>query len=177
MKSFTIKDFIEYNNPCKMCGKNVFLQLFDNNINRLYKCQEVEGTTLTFLLQNKYNGNVYLIFDAKRNRYACTVDLEQYAFSFISTCPNCVSVWSEIIILDKGIVKPLKIHLEQVIITTQSNEIILSTQAEDEESMLTVKALGTSVYKTQLSVPPLLISKWKTKERLMDYIKTYLAFS
>jgi len=179
MKKYTIKDFVEYNNPCKMCGKNVHLELTDDyKGGRTHKC-EAEGTTITFLLQNKYNGNVYLVFDAKKNTYVCSENLETYAFHFILTCPDCFYIKSSRIILEKGKVKPLEIENEDLHYTTDMNQISLyTTEAESWIDVTPKFSSATMTIKTTtIDIPPLFLSKWKTKERLLNLIKTYIAFS
>ncbi len=161
-----------------MCGKNVHLQLLDENTGRNFKC-EAEGITITYLLQNKYNGNVHLVFDAKKNTYACTESLEPYDFHLLSACPDCLYVKSDTLVLDKGIVKPLEIWAEEVhIITDMSNITLYSTETESWIDVTPRFSSPTVAIKTTtIDIPQLLLSKWKTKERLLNTIKTYIAFS
>jgi hypothetical protein len=131
-----------------------------------------------------------LYFDAKTNQYwrkqspqvdayACTEDLSPYAFSFVLSCPDCVYIKSKQLVLEKEIVKPLEIDCEEVHIITDTNKIDLFTLEEESWIDVTPRFSNPNfAIKTKtIDIPPLFLTKWKTKERLLNTIKTYLTFA
>lgn len=181
MKQFTIKDFIEYNSPCKICGR--LSKLILNYDNRPVYIDKKDKSRISYSLQKTYNPSEakVIIFDAKTNTFLSTFDVSDKQLYFELICENhCVTITSDFIKINSGFINPLTIVREYVNLKTDISNISVITVTSFNNSSIR-SFLKNDFSKmdnsTNITTPPLPISKWKTKDNLESIIKTYLAFS
>lgn len=182
MRQLTLKDFVDYNSPCRLCNKAPSIELFNQQSGISYGNFELSGTNIKFTLNSKYNpeNSTFIIFNAKTNNYTANFDLsessygeEKYRFKFVLYCKSCVMIHSATLVFEKDYIKPFKIDWERVNLKIDNREFIVLTESSQDYSSIWTSSIGNN----KIQIPSLPISKWKTKEKLVNTVLTYLTFS
>lgn len=177
MKQFTINDFIDYCNPCRICSKNVSMQIVIGNV--IHSNFTVNGTKVKFTTKITYKkeDSQYIEFDAKTNRYNANFDLKSEKIRIHLTCGKCSYIISDFLEFDDAHVKPLTIFEEDFVLDVGSNHIQMITVISKNETVIYSCAKDQVNSVTSITIPLLPLSKWKNKEKLTNLIITYLTFS
>jgi hypothetical protein len=189
MKRFTVKDFISYNAPCFSCGEKIILKIghVGEHIEG-YLRPTVKPDHTVIDLKVSYHHTLQLFIYHQTNKIISTDirGLTDYLYShklFLqSFCDKCyTSVKSHFLTfnLDKGYVEPVGISSERLMVTDDDNMYAMDSSFMEEKSIVTVSRISkaTPVSPVWFHLPLLPLYKIKTKERLVNKIKTYLTFS
>jgi hypothetical protein len=209
MKTFTLKDFISYNNPCFICNNIIsFSAISSVNVSPLIAKQSiVNQTTINkfqteILLKTTYNSNLKLIINNTSNQFTSPNlnDLQTYLTShniFIkSTCKICHSyIKSSNLNLNyiNNFIHPFTINYEHFFINDKAIYTIISDFQNNQTTLIKEKYLNPELpnlnnkpvkYKNMIlsapaviNIPLLPLYKFKSIERIINKINTYLTFS
>ena len=182
MNQFTLKDLIEYNSPCKLCGSLSSLILHYNG--RSIEVNKKQCSRVSFSLQLTYNPEEakVIVFDTKTNTYISSFNLEDDKINFSLICRNHnVTINTNIVSFKDTFIEPLTIYSEFISLRNFSNEITVTTYPASEKTIIrshtiknTIRDINSNI---EVEISQLPISKWKNKENLESYIKAYLAFA
>jgi hypothetical protein len=188
MKSFTVKDFIAYNNPCFSCGEHINIRF--RTVSKISYVAglikpliKIDSTTVD--LVTKYRNILQLQINNKTNKILSNDirSLKEFLFDnniqLISNCSKCnTSITSSYLIFnfDKWYIEPTTISLEDLIICENNKHYsIISSFMDDESIIYCAKNGGDIVLSFKSKLLPLYTLK--TKENMLNKIKTYLVFS
>ncbi len=187
MKKFTVKDFITYNNPCFSCGEKINLRIGKSHgVADLRPTVKPEYTVID--LQITYTHTLQLWIFHKTNKIISSDarSLSDYLLNhqihLHSSCTKCyTSIHSDPLVFNtnKGYVEPVGLSSEQLIITDEDNIYTLFSSFKDEKTTVSVDRISsaTPISPVKLDLPLLPLYKAKTKEYLINKLKTYLTFS
>lgn len=198
MKKFTVKDFILYNSPCFICNhENNFYFEIDktgespNFIGRVSKRAMVTKDYTSVELIVHYSKNLFIKIDHKTNKFTTSSvpDLINYlkenSLSMRISCTKCAASITTNYLdfnLDKLFVYPATLHTEMYLVVDENNSYsVCSSFNIKKQSILTVSKnsdIKKNVHKPQTLYLPLIpIYKFKTREKFLNKIKTYIIFS
>lgn len=192
MKNFTVKDFILYNSPCFNCGGNInFYFEFEpaSDYGNFSKRAMVTTDFVEVELVVHYANNLLIKIENKTNKYttnnhaALTTYLSKFELSLHSRCERCFTdIVSNTLKFDeeRNVICPTTIKYEQYQITDNENVYAVYTKLVSNDTyskILVSKINATKNISTYLNMPPLPIYKFKTKEKFLNKIKTYVTFS
>ncbi len=191
MKKFTVKDFIAYNNPCFSCGERISFKLgiVTNGLDGSSQLRPTVKPEYTVVdLKVTYDKTLQLWLFHNSNKFIASnpadfVDFNNSNHVFLhSKCDKCFSkIESQFLEfnIDKGFVKPVGISNEQLLVSDDTNRYVLTTNFAWGKSIVSADRIdmATPISPVTLELPPLPLYKFKTKERFLNKIKTYLTFS
>lgn len=192
MEKFTLKDFIGYNNPCFNCNHKIGLTVVTNTITDhrvassapLRPLIAVDGTLID--LEITYSKTLQLFIEHKSNKIVTTdaAKLAQYLKThklyFSSFCDNCRTTIQSFFLefdLKHNYLKPTGINYEHLVMTDANNIYNIDSQVFENASLIrAISKLGTHDVVT-VKTPLLLLGRFKSKEKWLSKLKTYLLFS
>lgn len=179
MKPFTVKDFVTYNNPCFSCGENIIFT-FGEAINPV-----IDGKECKVELITSYSDSLSLIINLNTNSFHTTNTkvfkkyLKTKNIFLKSKCSKCNTyILSSNLIFDheKHFIKPA--YLRQEFLKVYKDGLRYSVFSSDDGSILNVQDLKTGKNVLDIAVEPeLFLYRIKTKEKLINKLKTYILFS
>lgn len=178
MNQFTIKDFIEYGSPCRICQKDCMLRLVINGDSQMPST--IKGILVSFVTKVAYHSekSSFIDINTKTNEYISNVSFTGIELYFTLGCGKCSYISTDRLELESGRIKPLTIYEENIIVETDVSRIELVSSMDNKSSIIYSRPINKpNNIPTRIVIPLLLISKWKTKEKLINNIVTYLAFS
>ena len=186
MKKFTIKDFILYNGPCFSCGKKITIQMVNIPVKHLGN----SGTTLTInkniievKLKIKYSFSLDLQLFINNNKFEVS-DMEKFItylgvkdLYLVSNCSKCNNmIISNILQFDsKGYIKAISLMNETIKIQNGNKSCSLFTEYSTNSTQL--KVFEKNKVPLIMDLTLLTLYKFKTKEKLLNKINTYILFS
>lgn len=192
MEKFTLKDFIGYNNPCFSCGKRIKLSIVCSKISEdktnydaeLRPLVSVDGTIVD--LQITYNKTLQLYIEHKTNKITIS-DLKKFQ-EYIQThklhlrthcdgCQTCVHSFFLDFDLKQHYLKPTGISSEYLYISDQQNSYLIRSKVFDSTTDIKVISNSARTDIINIKTPLLLLGKFKTREKWLHKLKTYLIFS
>lgn len=190
MKLFTVKDFIKYNSPCFYCNTQIMFVLLDlwdlNGQPEKGTIHPVIFPTYTSIpLEITYRNRLILHIHHKNNRIETNdIDLLKNFFGkhtivLKSICDQChTNIFSNPMEIDydKMYVKPVSLRVEKIEFKDDKYFYSVRTDYLENNTVITVSSRSTTqqhIFKSSLH--PLF--KFKTKEKLMEKIRTYMLFS
>lgn len=196
MKQFTVKDFIAYNAPCFSCGNEISFRVEmreadgggtisqDTLRPTMYK----EYFSIDLQIRYKRSLQLWVFYQTNKIISSDMKELEYYLhdhhLSMKSYCDRCyTSIVSDELEfnLKDSFIKPVSLSHESIKVSTEDNMFMLETYYHNSPPLTNVwissltKPATSSPAKLELPVLPLY--KFKTKERLINKLKTYLTFS
>ena len=184
MKKFTVKDFITYNSPCFGCGNkiNFYFEIDTPNAGTVSKRALVGGDFTEVDLIIHYSDPLKINITHKTNKFiassnkSLTTYMKEHKLSMRTRCDKCYSTVASQPLefnMDKGFVCPVEIREEVFLITNELD----SYQIYSSGSKSTVHFVSASGAVMRLTLPLLPLYKFKTKEKFVNKIKTYIVFS
>lgn len=194
MKTFTVKDFITYNNPCFSCGSRISFSIASlpniTNYNPIYIKATVSPERTEIDLKVTYNNTLQLWIFHKSNKilssdmWGLTDYLASHKLFLSSRCDKCFTIIESDFLdlnLSQGFISPVGIELEVLFVKDDKNTYNVESDFIKETSIITVRknpidaTLAPPAQKFYLSLLPLY--KIKSREYLINKAKTYLTFS
>jgi hypothetical protein len=187
MKKFTVKDFIFYNGPCFSCGNKIVVKLISvENGSFRDLPQSIKDGTLDVTLKIKYSFSLTLKINIQNNKYQ-TSDFEKLStylgirdLIFSSNCNKCrTSILSNPLEFDtKGYIKALTINSENLTVNDDKKDRIYNLITNFHEETTDISIWDNDAINTlNLTVPLFPLYRFKTKEKLISKLKTYIIFS
>ena len=196
MKQFTVKDFIEYNAPCFSCGNEISfrVEMWEGDghgtasINTLRPTMYKDYFSIDLQIRYKrslqlwvfYQNNKIITSDMKELKYY----LGDHHLSLKSYCDRCyTAVESDELEfnLDSSFIKPISLSRESIKVTTDEHQYYVTTYYHEEPPVTFVGITNLKKPAThpraELKLPLLPIYKLKSRDNLINKIKTYLTFS
>ncbi|MFA6609038.1 MAG: hypothetical protein WCT07_03990 [Candidatus Paceibacterota bacterium] len=185
MKKFTLKDFILYNGPCFSCGNKVAIKMVYANDNQFGGIsQSIKNDKLIATLNIKYSFELNISISISDNKFQVT-DMEKFLtylgsrdLHMVSNCKNCQGlIYSNPLEFDSHMfIKPFTILRE--LLSTTENDMSYSLMSEYSENETQINILNNNTNKMMIMTVPLLpLYKFKTKEKLVKKLRTYVIFS
>lgn len=188
MKKFTVKDFIFYNGPCFSCGNKVSIKLMSSDngesgkdLQQTFKDGAIEAT-----LKIKYSFSLTLKIFLQNNKYQTSDTDKLIAYLgirdlyFVSKCNSCRTaiVTNPLDFDNKGYVKALTLEGEILIVHDDQKDIIynLITSFGEDKTEITIWNKNAD-NNLSLVIPALPLYRFKTREKLITKLKTYVIFS
>lgn len=189
MDKFTLKDFIERNNPCFSCSKNISVKLFSidrisnlkNELN-LIAMQDCLKSDLEvkykFILKLKifYKNNKIIYSNLK----ALAQYLKRYRLYLETFCKNCATkIQSNELLFNVAYLLPITIKKESLtLIENQCSYVILNDFSNKETTLIFYKRIThDKVNSTKIVLPLIKIASLKNREVILNKIKTFIVFS
>lgn len=198
MKTFTVKDFIEYNAPCFSCGSAINFQVLNNPNDGAGTTgpttnlrPEMRADHFAIYLSITYKRIVQLNIYFKSNKIE-TSHSEEVAhylsnnhLVFKSHCQRCYSTIESDTVefnLQKGFLKPIKISTERLKVADDKKMYDIHTYyhgSPDPSTVVYITSLDKKATTPpgKFNLPHFPLWKFKTKKRLLNKMKTYLVFS
>ena len=191
MDKLTVKDFLAHNSPCFSCGKEITFSVKSISfspftlpapLNTLVSKDSVE-----IELKITYNDKLKIIINQLSNKITTDVAsltkyLEGHRLFLSSSCSSCFSM-AESFYLDfnfqKGFICPVGISHEMLLIYDEQNLYQINSSFFTKKSFITIDRIDKSnnLSPIKLDLPLISISKFKTKENVLNKIKTLLLFT
>lgn len=198
MKKFTVKDFILYNAPCFSCKEPVAISIISARTNDNVGVDgaaspsqlrvTVTKENLEVDLKINYDQILKLFVNLVTNKIITTnfsglTDyLKEHKLSLRSECKKCYTSMESYFLefnLNKGFVYPVGIAKERLIVTDDTNQYTVISSFFSEQSILYADRLDKthpiSPFKIELPLIPLY--RFRTREKFLNKMKTYLIFS
>ena len=192
MKKFTVKDFITYNGPCFSCRAKVNFKVgvtyINQSIDSVHLVPVVKNDFIEIDLKINYHDGLKLRIFPKTNKIqtssmrGLTKYLDEHKLYLRTHCDHCyTSVESQFLEFNllKEFIKPVGISREMVIVNDGNNMYQVHSSFIDESSVVIIDRISktTPITPIRMELPLLPIYKFKTKERFLEKMKTYLIFS
>ena len=191
MKKFTVKDFIGYNNPCFSCGERISFKLgiVTNGVDGSAQLRPTVKPEYTVVdLKVTYSKTLQLWIFHNTNKFIASnpIDFTEYLnenhLFLHSKCDKCMSSIESMFLefnKDMGFVKPVSISREILLVNDDRNQFILNSSFAWNKSVLSADRLDKTapISPIVLDLPLLPLYKFKTKERFLNKVKTYVVFS
>jgi len=185
MKRFTVKDFMLYNGPCFSCGEKTTAKICCLENNEIRNIQQVinhgvlDATlkitySFTLALRIYIETNKFIVSDQKK----FSTYLETKNLVFTSNCSECRNyiLTNNMEFNSNGYVKALTIKRE--ILSVYDSDRIYSLMTEYDENKTEVNVWNSKADNIiKLDLPLLPLYKFKTRERLINKLSTYVIFS
>jgi len=186
MKKFTVKDFITYNNPCFSCGKKISLRVSAmSGTAGLRPTVKPEYTVID--LEITYTNTLQLWIFHKTNKIISSDNrsladyLTTHQIYLRSYCDCYTAIDSRFLTfnLNKGYVEPVGISTERLMVNDRTNIYTLNSSFIEEKTHVTIDRVDqtTPISPIQFEMPLLPLYKVKSRERLIEKLKTYITFS
>lgn len=199
MEALTIKDFVLYNNPCKICikpTKTVFsLKIFsredpfDGSASCIFPL--LKENNLYFSLHIKYGENLGILINPINNYYKIVSQSSNsisklladfffyYDVALDSRCKICQSeVQSDFLEFDSNYIKPVNLFHEQLNIFNETHEFTITTNFTNQKSFIVANLINQKNQKTfSLETSALPLFKIKNRDQLLKKLKLYMTFS
>lgn len=183
----TVKDFIDYNNPCFSCGSKIIfnLSILNHKTNIptiIYASPEKSGIKFPFKIG--YNDNLFILVNTVTNSFAANdfkafiLYVKDKTFTFDSICPKCNSeIFSNPIDFNliNNFIKPISLNLETLLVKSKGTSYRLHSIFKEESSHLSILNKNNSYIEMNIKLFPLY--KFKNKETFLKKAKIYLTFS
>lgn len=190
MEQFTVKDFIQYNNPCCICNKTVAVDLYSINLDKTVKSKiiyTINKEYIEIFLSIKYNFKLLIKIYFKNNKFLCNdlfslkKYLEQYSLFLESHCKKCsTKIISKYLDFNfnGSFVKPIEIDRQSVFIVDNSCLYTLCTDFINKKSYLLINTLDANgkIKSSKVLMPPIKLNLLKNKDAVLEKIKKYLLF-
>ena len=191
MDKFTLKDFIERNNPCFSCGKNISIELFSidrisnlkNEVNLIAMHDHLKSDLeikYKFILKIKifYKNNKIIYSNLK----ALTEYLKRYRLYLETFCKNCATkIQSNELLFDATFLYLLPITLKKeslILIEKKFLYVMLNDFINNKTTLIFDKRLAPDdVNITKIVLPLVKIPSLKNREFIYNKIKTFIIFS
>lgn len=193
MNKFTVKDFITYNNPCFSCESKINFSigaLDDEHTSideAVYFRPTVTKNYSEIDLIINYTTSLKLFIFHTTNKIlsndfiALTKYLERRKLFLSSFCHKCHSQSKSKILdfnLEKKIVKPTTLLLEETIIYDDKFRYLLTSNSEKNKSYFIIEDLAKVKYTPTVIESPLIFrSKFNNRQSFIDKTKLYVLFS
>jgi hypothetical protein len=190
MKTFTLKDFINYNNPCFSCGEKISFRVFswlkDPSTSSVILHSNVTKHQTEIELIITYATTLKLIINHISNKIITTdmlyltEYLETHTLHLGSICNSCYTTITSTYLefnLQKGFLLPTQISKESLILKDNKNYYQINSSFIDNKSTIIVDRTDKVSSPIRMNLPLLPLYKLKTKERCLQKIKTYILFS
>lgn len=194
MTTYTVKDLVLYNNPCRMCGHKVTVHLvpvgknesaYGSTIEALY-----EGSELFFSLEVKYVERLCILINPTSNKFRLVGTVKNLNRSFKRylkqtnlfievKCISCHTyVHSHFLDFNLDYIRPTTIQSEFVTTKNEMNEYQMITNFDlGTSNILVTKRKHKSAPPFGLEIPAMSLKEIGTKERLIKKIKLYMVLS
>ncbi len=194
MTTYTIKDLILYNNPCRMCGHKVAVFLipvgknetgYSKTIEALY-----EGSELFFSLEFKYTERLCILINPMSNKFrlvGTAKNLKRAFKKFLKEtnvlvevkCISCHTyIHSNYLDFNLDYIRPTTIHSEFIKTKNETNEYQMITNFElGVSNIIVTKTKHKNATPFGLEIPAISLKEIGTKERLIKKIKLYMVLS
>jgi len=190
ISNFTIKDFINYNNPCFCCGNSVSLKMFSS-------ADEIMGSGIVLIpavyqnalevdLEITYLSTLKLKIYPKTNKFissshdSLTKYLQGRKLSLISRCDGCSTFVKSLSLefnLDREFIKPLSIEEEMLFLYDKDFLFRVRSLFKNNYSELLIIKYKKPSETFKLTMPLQPRSKFKNTQQLLKKIKTLMLFS
>lgn len=190
MKTFTIKDFINYNGPCFSCKSKINFRVGVSIVNSqqpsIYLVPTVTNDFIEIDLKHKYNSELKLKIFPKTNKFSTsnTARLIKYLddkkLSLRSRCDGCgTNIDSESLEFNflQCFIKPVGICDEKLVVTHDKHLYEVYSYFTDNRSTIVFIKIDSNEDGKWVSLPLLPLYKFKNKEKFLEKIKTYILFS
>lgn len=192
MKKFTVKDFIVYNNPCFSCGNKISFRFVAQTLAKLdapvYLKTSTNPEKVEVDLRTTYKDTLRLVVDHKSNKISTnnpqelTKYLERHKLFLNSACNKCYTTIESQFLefnLKKGFILPVGLSHEMLMLSDNKNMYQARTSFIDEKTIVTVDKINKTIpiSPVQFNLPLLPLYKFKTREKFITKITTYLIFS
>jgi len=195
VNKLTLKDFITYNNPCFNCGERISLSIYGHSLggakNNTYNQISLsnvkpivtpEHTTIDLKISYRKTLSV-CIYHISNKIVTTDVNslsdyLKAHKIYLKSSCSKCHSVIESFFLdfdLDHGYLKPTSINRESLFFRDSLNTYSLVSDVYMDKTDIFV--FGENYNNVSFQIPLMLLSKFKSKDRILKKIKTYLLFS
>ena len=192
-KSFTIKDFVSYNNPCFNCQRSVSIDLnYRNSFSIPVHSRSGTSTPneISFELKMSYTEFIYLEVNYLTQKFHTNKAdfLKNYltntekSLSLRSYCHYCcteVSTHPLKFNFNKGIIELITLKSERLLINDSATLYQIETDFDTNKSILFADRIDRtsplSPTKIELSILPLY--SFKSKQTLVDKLRKILLFS
>lgn len=184
---FTVKDFILYNGPCFSCGNkiNVTLTCLNNILSGSFtrvNSQKLEKGVLEASLRIKYSHNLTLKIFTYNNKFIVSDQnglnkyLNEYKLFLRSECKKCrgVIISNALEFDPRGFIKPISLNRELFDVNDKNTDYLITTEYDINQTHINI---FTDHKAMELVIPCLPLYKFKTKEKLINKLKTYILFS
>lgn len=193
MEKFTIKDFIEHNNPCFICGSISKIEFFrcQTNYNFIGLKANIVGQNIEINISTSYYNAINLLINPKHNTWISN-DIrlfEQYISlnNIIVTleCTKCKSLLksNELIFShDKRMILPLTIINEMLFFEENNKSYHIATNDTSRIFIYNTLALNDKkkiAIPFEIEVPKITLDKIKNKGKdwLINKLNGYVVFS
>jgi hypothetical protein len=191
VKSYTLKEFIAYNNPCFSCGEKIsitFTVLDEANgmVENVIR-PNVSLNSTQIILKLSYKDPLDIVIENKTNKLTTSnynkfkKYIETRSIYIISTCERCkTKVFTDDMGFDKNFVKPITLHREILAVYDAGKRYYISTYYEDNKSILIVDDINVirpvkNAFQLQLPIMPKY--KFKDKNHFISKMNTLVNFS
>jgi len=192
MKKFTVKDFIAYNSPCFSCGEKINFK-FKIEFGKEFRQQNFlrvlvgPNSCLTNLRLN-YSSTLQLEIFHETNKILTNnlPELKSYLNNndlyLYNKCDKCFTTITSQRLefnLDKLFINPVELAREMLVVSNETHMYSLVSSFTDATTTAYVDLLDESIPVSfvKFTLPLLPLYKIKTREKLINKIKTYLTFS
>lgn len=196
MQQFTLKDFINYNGPCKSCGSKIdlFLAIMPKDI-RQPIVREIPSVYvdkfINFVLLSKYKTKAILVINPTTNEYAISsnteFDEDDYMnlnnLLFHSKCNSCkTEVETNFLALENKRIKAFTLYNENLNITIKDKKFVINNFHYESRTTLwivdTIDANGQKqMWSDKIELPLMPLGSFKNKQALIDKLNLILALS
>lgn len=194
MTTYTVKDLVLYNNPCKMCGGKSSVALIPVGKNETAYSSTIdaqyEGSNLLFNLKFTYNNRLMILINPKTNKFELTgigTDLKRSFRRFRhnnnlmieSKCASCGTyVHSNYLDFNLDYIRPMNIFSESIVVKTELSFYQMMTDfSTNTSNIVVIKHRHQSVPAFTLQIPALSLKDIGSKERFLKKIKLYMILS
>lgn len=198
MKKFTVKDFIHYNAPCFSCENKVKISVISSRMNSDVGVDgaaspsqlrpTITNKNLEVDLKVTYDEIIKLFIDLTTNKIittnfqGLTNYLKEHRLYLRSYCDKCYTGIESFFLefnLQKGFISPVGISNERLICSDGMNTYTVYTSFIEEKSNLYVDKIDKvqPVSPLKLTLSPLPLYKFRTKEVFLKKMRTYVLFS
>lgn len=190
MKTFTLKDFIHYNNPCFSCGNKIsFIPLIGSSTSAIAARNfNIRDRYIEIELSMSYKKRLSIFIYPISNKVVVTNPilfqeyLKEHYIIFKSYCNKCFStIHSEIVNFDlknpqNSFILPFGISSETLqFFDNDTNYSLYSRYGDNKSHVRFHKTTNSSkIISFELNLIPL--SKFKTKEAIITKINKYAIF-
>jgi hypothetical protein len=192
MKTFTVKDFIIYNNPCFSCGSKISFKIGSTHnelsFSPVYKKTTVTADHVEIDLDITYRQTFKLYIVNKSNKIlspdmkSLTDYLSMHELFLSSRCDRCYTSIESYPLefnLAKGFIKPVGINQENLIVTDDKNMYQIHSSFNQKISTATISKINKTmpISPARINLPLLPLYKIKNRDRLINKLKTLVLFS
>jgi hypothetical protein len=186
MQLFTIKDFINYNNPCFICNCKIDLKVVVNtkNINAYkYMIPEYHNDKLIVILTNSYKDKVSFLLHLNTNQFECDENLfeflKEHSIYLQLSCSCLMTVKSKNIVFDfdNMVIIPTSLFHEEI--TFKYKEMTIWVDSDFILNKTSIRIFNKqNTYKEINKIINLMPkSSFANKEELIKKMKWFLTYA